>query len=545
MAKRNLTEGARRAVESARSHARSWQHPELLPAHLLWALLDEESQAYELLTDSGVKQPLLREQDIWRGLAPAIDESTPPPEHSDTDDALEALTREVAAALGTNAADDVARESDGVRRALDQAQLFAKREGRDVDVSSEHLLASLFEADPALCLCLESFGLSPSLFSFVTQPVDAFAEPMPVSFQIDQTAQSPGERAAVFRILDAAANRAREGLRVVEDFVRFGLDDTHLSRLLKNARHRLGDVMQDVDLPTLIAARETQRDVGTRISTVAEQTRTSPLDAAQASLKRIQEAVRTLEEYSKALPGKRDSTELPSLPERFEQLRYELYTIEKAVLTTVGAQQCLDRRNVYLLITAEQCEQDVDCVLHDAISAGVRIVQIREKSMNDRKLLDYAEHVRGITRKSGTLLIMNDRPDLAVLCDADGVHLGQEELTVHDARQIVGPHRLVGVSTHSIEQARQAVLDGASYIGVGPVFPSRTKSFDEHVGLDLVAEVSSEISLPWYPIGGIDRSHLDQLLDAGASRIAVSGAICRSPDPGHAAAELVAKLRSN
>jgi thiamine-phosphate pyrophosphorylase len=140
---------------------------------------------------------------------------------------------------------------------------------------------------------------------------------------------------------------------------------------------------------------------------------------------------------------------------------------------------------------------------------------------------------------------MNDRPDLAVLTDADGVHVGQEELSVRDARRIVGPSRLVGVSTHTLEQARQAVLDGADYIGVGPVFPSTTKNFTKLAGLDFVRQVAAEITLPAYAIGGITLENLDQVLECGARRVAVSGVICRADNPSEPATEIQRKLEAS
>jgi thiamine-phosphate pyrophosphorylase len=126
---------------------------------------------------------------------------------------------------------------------------------------------------------------------------------------------------------------------------------------------------------------------------------------------------------------------------------------------------------------------------------------------------------------------VNDRPDIAVLSQADGVHVGQEELEVRDARRIIGPDRLVGVSTHSIEQACQAVSDGADYIGCGPTFPSGTKDFDHFPGLDFLRQVAAEISLPAFAIGGITLDNLSQVLHTGFARIAVSGAITNSADP--------------
>ena len=130
-----------------------------------------------------------------------------------------------------------------------------------------------------------------------------------------------------------------------------------------------------------------------------------------------------------------------------------------------------------------------------------------------------------------------------MLCGADGVHVGQEELTAREARRIVGPDRLVGVSTHDIEQARAAVLDGADYLGVGPVFPSRTKPFEAFAGLEFVRAVAGEIGLPWYAIGGIGPENVAAVREAGASRVAVSAAVCGAEDPRSAAAELRAGVR--
>ena len=128
---------------------------------------------------------------------------------------------------------------------------------------------------------------------------------------------------------------------------------------------------------------------------------------------------------------------------------------------------------------------------------------------------------------------MNDRPDLAALARADGVHVGQEELSVKDARSIVGPELLVGVSTHSIEQARQAVLDGANYIGVGPTFPSGTKRFEQFPGVELLRAVAAEIRLPAFAIGGIDGRERGRSAGRPVSRaIAVSGAVTSAADPG-------------
>ncbi len=147
-----------------------------------------------------------------------------------------------------------------------------------------------------------------------------------------------------------------------------------------------------------------------------------------------------------------------------------------------------------------------------------------------------------MTWETPALCIVNDRPDLAALAGADGVHVGQQDVSVKDARLIVGPESLIGVSTHSIEQARQAVLDGANYIGTGPTFPSGTKSFAHFPGLDLLRTVAAEIRLPAFAIGGISADNLADVLGTGIRRIAVSAAITAAPDPAEATRELLAAL---
>jgi thiamine-phosphate pyrophosphorylase len=197
---------------------------------------------------------------------------------------------------------------------------------------------------------------------------------------------------------------------------------------------------------------------------------------------------------------------------------------------------------LYLLTSSDQCARGLEWTVAEALAGGVQAIQLREKGRADREVLSLAQSVRRLTRDSGALFIMNDRPDLARLAAADGVHLGQTDLALHDARRIVGPNATIGISTHCIEQARQAVLDGASYIGVGPVFPSATKSFDRFAGLDLVRQVSCEIRLPSFAIGGISSDRLNDVIQAGARRIAVSAAICQAADPRAAATALRQRL---
>lgn len=566
-----LTEGARRALKRADDLASKLGSSVVTPAHLLCSLLAEESPAQELLEESGVDHAAVHAAGLTS--EPAINGEDP----------IEAVmlgrVEKKLQELSGDEANSKPRESLELDSAIVFAQRVAAREGDFVEVSSLHLLAGLLEVESPVAELLRHHNITEEKLGVNWRREETFAEPMAVDFEIDLEAvshvasdqngrQSDGEnnRGAgpsppqggeeaklmagitftgrprqldALRILDAAANRAREGLRVVEDFVRFALDDRHLSEKLKELRHHLRDVMSQLDADRLLQSRDTQQDVGTTISTSQEMSRSDLQDVAKAGLKRAQEATRTLEEFSKVAIG---SNTGGVTAEQFAQIRYGLYTLEKAILTSVSASTRLEGRSLYLLLTKNLCEVDWENTLREAIAGGVDVVQIREKTMSDSELLSHSRIVREITRETETLLIMNDRPDLAVLAGCDGVHVGQDELSVRDVRRIVGPDLLVGVSTHSIEQGRQAVLDGASYIGVGPTFPSKTKQFEDFAGFDFVREISNEISLPAFPIGGIDEENLDQVLAAGATRVAVSGAICRSADPRDAAGALAGKL---
>ena len=165
------------------------------------------------------------------------------------------------------------------------------------------------------------------------------------------------------------------------------------------------------------------------------------------------------------------------------------------------------------------------------VRAGVDLIQLRDKTLTDRELVEAGKLIGSLTRESKTLWVMNDRADLCVSSGADGLHVGQDELSVHEARMILRPNQFIGVSTHSLAQAKQAVTDGADYIGIGPVFKSQTKRFDSHVGVEIISSVISEVTLPAFAIGGIDASNVGDVVEAGCRRVAVSSAVCNADDP--------------
>jgi thiamine-phosphate pyrophosphorylase len=193
----------------------------------------------------------------------------------------------------------------------------------------------------------------------------------------------------------------------------------------------------------------------------------------------------------------------------------------------------LEARKLYLITAARP---DLADFLEAAVRGGVDLVQVREKNLSDRELLSRLQEAREITRRLGVPLVVNDRPDLAVLAGADCVHLGQEDLPVEAARRF-GP--AVGLSTHSPEEIEAATAD---YIGVGPVYSTPTKEGRPAVGLELVRYAAESARVPWFAIGGIDVSNVAEVVAAGATRIAVVRAIGDAPDPKAVARQLRAAI---
>lgn len=323
---------------------------------------------------------------------------------------------------------------------------------------------------------------------------------------------------------------------MVEDFARFVLDDSHLTSLAKTLRHDLSQAASAVAMADRQAVRETSTDVGTAITVPSEQQRGDALQVCQASLERTKQSLRSIEEYGKLACRKFAS--------QVEAIRYRVYTLEKSLGSTLRGKELLCEARLCVLISGCDNSDAFGELVQSLVDADAGMLQLRDKQLPDAQLLDRARQLVALTRDAPTIAIINDRPDIAAAVHAGGVHLGQDDLPVKAARMIVGPQALIGVSTHDIDQARQAVLDGANYLGAGPTFPSSTKSFDKFPGLAYLQEVSAEISLPTYAIGGIDARNVDEVCQAGAMRIAVSSAVASAADPAAAAQKLLARLTS-
>jgi thiamine-phosphate pyrophosphorylase len=193
---------------------------------------------------------------------------------------------------------------------------------------------------------------------------------------------------------------------------------------------------------------------------------------------------------------------------------------------------------VYLVLEAAAAARAVE----PALRGGVDLVQLRDKSASDEEIVRAGRELRALCAGHGALFLVNDRPDLAIACDADGVHVGQDDMPVDEARTIVGPDRIVGTSTHSPEQVDAAEASDADYYAVGPVFETPTKQGRPCTGWDLIGYAAGRAAKPWFAIGGMDAETARAAAAAGAERVVVVRAIRDADDPEAAARAVRAAL---
>jgi thiamine-phosphate pyrophosphorylase len=337
------------------------------------------------------------------------------------------------------------------------------------------------------------------------------------------------------RILDANFNRGREALRVLEDYARFVLNDANLSFVAKQLRHDLCDCVKKLpgDMPA--AGRDVKGDVGTAISTANEYTRTDILSVVVAAAKRLTEALRCLEEYSKLTSAE--------AAVGFESLRYRAYDLEKLILRRADIRGQFGKVRLYVLVTEELCKLPILEVVRAVLAGGADCVQLRQKNKTDAELLDMAKEISRLCHEAGKLFIMNDRVDIACLADADGVHLGQDDLSPAQARKIAGKDMLIGKSTHSVAEAKEALGEDADYIAVGSIFGSGTKPSVEVAGTKLLEQIAAFCNRPIIAIGGITAERACACMAAGAGGVAVCQAVTGVGDPARAAKAISRRLK--
>ena len=333
------------------------------------------------------------------------------------------------------------------------------------------------------------------------------------------------------RMIDAAANRAGEGARTLEDLARFTLDDRGLSERLKNLRHGLRAAVDTLapDRLARLAARDTPGDVGTDVATEAEYDRSDVGASAAAAGVRLTESLRTLEEAAK--------NQQPEAARALERLRYESYDDDRSVSGSLHRARAPQWR-LCVLLTDSLCKgRPWQAVAEQALEGGSDCVLLREKGLDDAEHLQRARWLVSVARPAGAAVVINDRVDLALAAEADAVHLGQHDLPVAEARRLAGPSLRIGVSTARLAEARAAIDAGADSLGLGPMFASTTKAKPSLAGIEYLRQVLADERLaptPHLASSGIDAARAGELASMGCRGVAVSSAVCAAEDPASA-----------
>jgi len=327
-----------------------------------------------------------------------------------------------------------------------------------------------------------------------------------------------------------------EGLRTLEDIARFS-DLASLQSRYKTVRHSLQKVFGSWDRSELLAYRDAHADVGRTEKQAAELAREDGMaDIAASASGRCEQGLRVLEESAKFL--------FPATAPAIESLRYLLYDLNAELLLTLQRDPAfLDRAQLYVLVDCQLPLSKFVQRIGEISRAGVDLIQIRDKGAQPVTQIEYADAAVDAVDPRITRIIMNDRIDIASCCKAWGCHVGQEDLSPSIARGLLRGNQILGVSTHDLVQIQKAVDDRADYIGCGPTFPSKTKSFEHFAGLPFLEQAAhylerTERKLPAFAIGGIDPGNLPRVLEAGFDRIAVSSCVWDFDDPAGVSEQL-------
>ena len=344
----------------------------------------------------------------------------------------------------------------------------------------------------------------------------------------------------IYRIIDVNANRAREGLRVVEEATRFVLNDSQFTVCLKELRHRVTGILKSFPAKNLLSARDSRGDVGRKLYQAGEARRDDYREIIRANMVRSQEALRALEEFSKLIDSQ--------IGEKFKSLRFQLYSLEKKISGSPVVEkdkgQLVRNWKLYVVLDRRLVDdRDPVEIVKALVAGGVTVIQWRDKKENLREAIEIVSRLRGCNDLEDINVIINDRVDMVLALGADGIHLGQDDLPLREARKLLG-EKIIGVSTHSEEEALRAEEEGADYISLGPIFPTQTKEDAvSSLGVRKIEEVKKAIGIPLVAIGGINADNIGEVISAGADTVAVASAVLKAKDITAAAGELLSKFQ--
>ncbi len=327
----------------------------------------------------------------------------------------------------------------------------------------------------------------------------------------------------VLTAIDANINRTLEGLRVCEDIFRFDVRD-RISEEIKSLRHQILDFTQFISSGELLDSRDIEADTQKFIDTPGELKRDNLADIFRSNIRRAAEALRALEEFSKLIA--------PSTSAGFQKARFDVYNIEKRGCALIEKSYILKRfeNSVYAIIDSAFVPFDKVRETAEILAlSGAGIIQLRMKNVPDAKFLEYAEYVSSVCRESNVIFIVNDRPDIASISGANGVHVGKSDIPLSKITGICGGRMVKGISALNISEGERALSSAADYIALGPIYSTSSKNGIEipGIGLEPLRKICLHRVKPVVAIGGITSSNVRKVLDSGCSCIALISELYR------------------
>ena len=334
----------------------------------------------------------------------------------------------------------------------------------------------------------------------------------------------------IFQIIDANLDRAREGLRVLEDWARFGLGENEYVRKIKNFRQILGKNHLQIYKQT----RNYHEDQSKGLTHIEQFKRKTPEQIINSNAGRVQEALRVIEEFSRIHNH--------NLSKIASEIRYEIYTIEIDLLSLSRHKmsvKLLKENDLYVI--TEQKENLLE-ILEEILIAGVKIVQHRFKKGTDMENLRQAIQMKDLCNRYNALFIINDRVDIALASNADGIHLGQNDLDLKTARKLLGHSKIIGISANNEIEISNALKGGCDYLGIGPVFKTITKKDKKPLGIEKIRKLTEDLNIPWFAIGGVTTKNISYLKKYGFKKFALVSQLMNSEDPKEDAIILLKEL---
>ncbi|UCD05247.1 MAG: thiamine phosphate synthase [candidate division WOR-3 bacterium] len=316
------------------------------------------------------------------------------------------------------------------------------------------------------------------------------------------------------RIIDVNLNRLDESLKLIEDVARFHIADRQILQQTRKIRNALLDFKKSLPLKRIVGSRRSAEDPGRAAKFDARATKSSTA-VIISNLARAKEASRILEETCKVLD--------PGLSGSMKEIRFKIYDLEKEIVQ--GIERRFDPRLHVIIDEKYLTSRDAERVTRTLMNNGATMIQLRIKTLSDRAFLKFARRIRKTIGKKDTAFIINNRPDIAVACNAHGLHLGQTDMPISAARRIMGDIAIIGASARTTIEARKAESEGADYLGVGALYTTSTKSDSRRCTITTLRAICRAVEIPVIGIGGINNRNYRSILRAGASGIAVASFI--------------------